>query len=38
MDQNLVGENIEISKVFDELSKSISTKYFSFDEVSWVLL
>lgn len=32
MDRNLVGENIEISKVYDELSKSISTKYFNFDE------
>ncbi|CAM4564854.1 unnamed protein product [Leuciscus chuanchicus] len=31
-DWNLVGENIEISKVYDELSESISTKYFNFDE------
>lgn len=36
MDRNLVGENMEISKVYEELSKSISTKYFNFDEVSWV--
>ncbi len=35
MDQNLVEEKIDISKVFEELSKSISTKYFNFDEVSW---
>ncbi|KAK7149749.1 hypothetical protein R3I94_009151 [Phoxinus phoxinus] len=32
MDRNLVGENIAISQVYDELSKSISTKYFNFDE------
>ncbi|XP_048010980.1 coiled-coil domain-containing protein 87 isoform X2 [Megalobrama amblycephala] len=32
MDRNLVGENMEISKVYEELSKSISTKYFNFDE------
>lgn len=34
MDRNLVGENMEMSKVYEELSKSISTKYFKFDEVS----
>ncbi|XP_050963361.1 coiled-coil domain-containing protein 87 [Labeo rohita] len=32
MDQNFVEENMELSKVFEELSKSISTKYFNFDE------
>ncbi|XP_073693855.1 coiled-coil domain-containing protein 87-like [Garra rufa] len=32
MDQNLVEERMEISKVFEELSKSISTKYFNLDE------
>ncbi|ROI15405.1 Coiled-coil domain-containing protein 87 [Anabarilius grahami] len=34
MDRNLVGENMEISKVYEELSKTISTKYFNFDEDS----
>ncbi|XP_016390477.1 coiled-coil domain-containing protein 87-like isoform X1 [Sinocyclocheilus rhinocerous] len=34
MDQNLVEEKMDISKVFEELSKSISTKYFNFDEDS----
>ncbi|KAL1275725.1 hypothetical protein QQF64_035348 [Cirrhinus molitorella] len=32
MDQNLVEESMDISKVFEELSKNISTKYFNFDE------
>nr|XP_055046557.1 coiled-coil domain-containing protein 87 isoform X2 [Misgurnus anguillicaudatus] len=32
MDQNLVEDKIEMRKVYEELSKSISTKYFSFDE------
>lgn len=27
---------MEISKVYEELSRSISTKYFNFDEVSCV--
>ncbi|XP_043092323.1 coiled-coil domain-containing protein 87 isoform X2 [Puntigrus tetrazona] len=34
MDQNLEEEKMDISKVFEELSKSTSTKYFNFDEDS----
>ncbi|XP_051546470.1 coiled-coil domain-containing protein 87 [Myxocyprinus asiaticus] len=32
MDRNLVEESMEIKKVYEELSKSIPTKYFNFDE------
>ncbi|XP_057180529.1 coiled-coil domain-containing protein 87 isoform X2 [Triplophysa rosa] len=32
MDQNLIGEEIKMKKVYEELHKSISTKYFSLDE------
>lgn len=34
MDQNLVEEEIGMKKVYEELRKSISTRYFSFDEVA----
>lgn len=35
MDQNLIEEEIKMKQVYEELRKSISTKYFSLDEVNY---
>lgn len=37
MDRNLVEQKLEMSKVYEELFKTISTKYFNFEEVCQVM-